>query len=158
MDVAQDRGLQVLLQVGVMEAQGVEDQRVAEGVPRYRGSLGDPGVRDLSTLVRFAGDRGPQFPHTEVLGRSLLDVEPARLIRLQDKQVTDVRPRHLLGEGSHLVVVGEGAREGHHASEIGLVEASAEPDRQFLAQRAKNLLSVLSAAVAKRVDGDRPAH
>jgi len=66
-----------------VKAEGVEDQRIAEGVARDRRSFGNLRVGDLAALVRLAGDRGPQLSDAEAFGRSLLRVEGACLIRLE---------------------------------------------------------------------------
>jgi hypothetical protein len=58
LDVPQDRCFQVLLQVGVVEAESVEDQGIAECVAGDRRPLGNLRVGDLAALVRLAGDRG----------------------------------------------------------------------------------------------------
>lgn len=65
-----------------------------------------------------------------------------------------MKARHQLGDP---VMVGEPARELDHSAEVGLVEAPAEPGAPFLGQRPKNL-ALIGAAVAERVDGDRPPH
>ena len=162
LDFAQQRRLEVLLAVGVAQAEEVEQVGVLEDEVRRdlvggaeRGQLlADERVgllRERRALVEHAVDLLLQHARAPALDAAHLGVEVALERVLHGDERLEVGPAQLSPQCGDNLGVGERLGELHHAAQVLLAEAPPEARLQLSPQRGDNLGAVLGAPLLQDV-------